>query len=107
MLMTFWMNGIGIGMMSPSGPAWARKSLGMPPVGVALTIRWNVLPTSAGLRPAATMLGSQTGMYPPLTTITTAFRRMPTKASGRPGCSRLTHRPISSSRNPKPNRSRR
>ena len=44
MLTTFRMNGIGIGMMSPSGPAWARKSLGMPPVAVALTILWNVRP---------------------------------------------------------------
>ena len=35
---TFWMNGIGIGMMSPSGPAWHRKSTRR---GVGGTITWN------------------------------------------------------------------
>ena len=42
MLATLRRNGIGIGMMSPSGPAWARKSLGMPPVAVAPTSLWKV-----------------------------------------------------------------
>ena len=44
MLATLRMNGIGIGMMSPSGPAWARKSPEMPPLAAVPTITWNADP---------------------------------------------------------------
>ncbi len=62
MLATFRRYGIGIGMMSPSGPAWARKLLGMPPVALNPTTLWNADPSSVIGRPAARMLGCQTGM---------------------------------------------
>ena len=100
MLATLRMNGIGIGMMSPSGPARARKSLGMLPFAVAPTMWWNAEPSSVAGRPAARMLGSHTGMNPPLVTIATAFSRMPTKASGRPACSRFIHSAIRRRRKP-------
>ncbi len=62
MLATFRRPGTGIGRMSPSGPAAARKSLGIPPPALTPTIRWNADPTSVSGRPAARMLGCQTGM---------------------------------------------
>ena len=78
MLMTLRMNGIGIGMMSPSGPGLGQEvARDAAAVAVAPTILWNVARPRPAVSPAATMLGSQTGMYPPLATIATAFSRMP------------------------------
>ncbi len=53
-----------------------------------------------GLSPAAITLGPQTGMYPPLITIAPALSRMPTNASGKPGCSRFSHSPSRRAKKP-------
>ena len=103
-LATFRMSGIGIGMMSPrdrvapgsrASAAWRARSW---------SGRAELVPAGS---PQRSMLGSQTGMKPPLATMATALHRIPTNASGMPGCSRLTHSPTSSSANAAPNSGRR
>ena len=78
---TFWISGSGIGMMSASGPRWSRK-LASSVAGRTVLIADG---TSEGEKPAATRLGSQIGMYPPLARMTRAFERVPTKAIVMPG----------------------
>ena len=60
---------------------------------------WSAGETSAGVKPAARRLGSQTGMYPPFTRITMPFIRLPTKARLMPGKRRFAHSAYSSSAN--------
>ena len=62
MLATLRSPGTGIGMMSPRGPAWARKRPVIPLAETSPTILWNAEPISLIGSPAATMLGCQTGM---------------------------------------------
>ena len=78
---TFRMNGIGIGKMSPSTRARVRNAADRS----SSTTTWMAEFTSAAVKPAASRLGSQIGMWPPLRRMTIALSRMPMNARLRPG----------------------
>ena len=87
-LMTLARIGTGSGRMSPMGPACRRKS--RPRVSGSAT--WKLGEKSAIVRPATSIAGTYTGMYPPFSAIAMPLLATPTIASNRPGCERLSQR---------------